>query len=319
MKNLIREYGLVSKTGKYSPESEKRRDVIAALLTEEGDIPSDMTMMQYNDLVEKKYKELGLSVPDARDVHIGLERGKLTFAAKWIMRPEQRKRRSEVPKYLQPVWDALQTPFPIANGGPPLIEEAAPPPAPEPPPEATVEEVPMVNPARALAEAHTRIFVSIAAEYEKIFSQIFLRLEKLESAGLVRKAPPLIPENVAEPLPEAPRRYFEYDMPEKTDWGLVIRYTERFRRSYKKTPAGLHWMIAKAMETLAKKGMRYPGLGTTKMNLQNKSSVLDRPNCRTYEIRVQRTWRVIINVDSAEKIIWTEVVASHNDKQFYER
>jgi hypothetical protein len=223
-----------------------------------------------------------------------------------------------VPGYLRGIWEKLQEQWPVSadGGGPALAEEEQPIAAPEVIAHAPEE---LVNPVRALSEAHVRLFANLAAEYEKIFGDLYRRVEKLENAGLVNRAPPVIPENIADALPESTRRYFEYDMPEKTDWGLVIRYTERFRRAYKKTPAGLHWMISKAMENLAKKGMRYPGLGVTRMLTQNKASLLDRPECRTYELRVQRTWRIIFNVDNRDKIIWIEVIASHNDKQFYVR
>lgn len=317
MENYIRKYGLVKKTGKYTPESETRRDVIAALLTEEGEIPSDMNTGQFNNLIERHYKERGLSVPASRDVHIGLERIKLRFAAQWIRHPEKRQQRSVVVAYARQMWDLLQSQFPISTNGHEQAEEIEEQAPPAPSPAVSVEELASVDPLRTLAEGHARIFSMLANEYEKLFGQIFRRLDKLENAGLANRAPPVIPQTPSDALPETTRRYFEYEFPEKTEFGLIIRYTERFRRAYKKTPAGFHWMIAKAMENLAKQGFRYPGLGFKRLSQQSKQSVLDRTGCRTYHFRVQRTWRIIVNVDNEKKIIWVEVVASHNDKMFY--
>src|SRR6266568_4155664 len=108
MENLIRKYNLVSKTGRYTPESEQRRDVLASLLTDEGEVPPDMTLSQWNDLAEKKYRERGLHVPEARDVHLGQERNRLRFVSQWIAHPEKRQPREAIPAYFRMQWELLQ-------------------------------------------------------------------------------------------------------------------------------------------------------------------------------------------------------------------
>ena len=319
MENIFQKYDLISKTGRWTPETERRRTILCSLLTEDAEIPGNKTVQQFVETAAAACRAGGLPIGGDQTIWLTHNLMHIRYAWKWINLPDKRHPQSEAPGYAKNLWERLQKEFPyFGNGKPsaqPTLEKEEPLPLPPPLP---VEET-KLDPIRVLAEAHAKIFSDLAGSYERIFQEIFSRLDRLEAQSGLSKAPPVIPVEEEAALPEASKRYFEFSMPEKTNYGLAIIYTERFRRSYKKMPAGLHWQVSKALEQLATLGMRYPGLGFKRLATQRESESLQRTNCRLYHFRVQRTWRIIVNVDNVAKLIWVETLASHNDKLFYKR
>lgn len=319
MENIFQKYDLVSKTGRWTPETERRRTILCSLLTEDAEIPGGKTVQQFVETAAAACRAGGLPIGSDQTIWLTHNLMHLRYAWKWINLADKRHPLSEAPSYAKNLWERLNKQFPYTGNGrasaQPAPEKEVPPP---PPPPLPVEET-KLDPIRVLAEAHAKIFSDLVGSYERIFQEVFSRLDRLEAQGGIAKAPPVIPVEEEAALPEASKRYFEFPMAEKTNYGLVIVYTERFRRSYKRMPTGLHWQVSKAMDQLATLGMRYPSLGFKRLATQRETEGLQRTNCRLYHFRVQRTWRIIVNVDSAAKIIWAEVIASHNDKMFYKR
>lgn len=317
MENIFLKYDLVSRTGRWTPETERRRTILCGLLTENAEIPDGKTVQQFVDTAAAACRAGGLPIGGDQTVWLTHNLMHLRYAWRWINLPDKRHPLEEAPSYAKNLWERLNRQFPYSGNGKASVPEERMP-SPPPPPPLPVEET-KLDPIRVLAEGHAKIFSDLAGSYERIFQEVFSRLDRLEAQSGLAKAPPVIPVEEQAALPEASKRYFEFPMPEKTNYGMAIIYTERFRRSYKRMPTGLHWQVAKAMEQLATLGMRYPGLGFKRLAIQRENEGLQRVNCRLYHFRIQRTWRIIVNVDSAAKLIWAEVVASHSDKMFYKR
>ena len=319
MENLLRKYDLISKTGRYTEESERRRDVIASLLDDRGRFEGTKEALMAR--AHEEFKKVGLGAPGTTQP-TQKNLAMLRLAYQWIVEGKK-VGKLVVGEYLHTLWGALNEKFPY-EGEPELAFKAAELTEAEPTPVAVVPPPTLPDPIGNFALAMDQLLRAWTARFDTLEAG----LRELRNGGHREQYVPPVPQAPI-PLKESDllssgfeTRYFGWELPtksEKNQWAFY--YSERFRRSFKRSPDGIHSQIVRALETLSKHGESYPGLGFKALKMQRNRGLeaLRRGGARMFHMRANRTWRIILNTEPGEKRYYFEVVAAHNDKVFYKR